>query len=96
MHKIKQIIDNQEKHKDEIMNYFKKDYSVAKSILSKIDTSDEFITGKKKELIEKFKKFKFTDGVKKLFFMHPKRSKEYYAWWDEENKEAIILNYEKK
>jgi hypothetical protein len=96
MYKIKQIIENQEKHKKEIISFFKRDYKETKKFLKKINTKDEFISKKKEELLEKFKRFKVTDGVEKLFFMHPKRNETYYVWWDNENNEAIVLKYEKK
>lgn len=96
MHSIQEIIVNQEKFKEKILNYFLKEYSNAKKELNKIKSSDNFIQKEKNKLAKKFKKIKPQPFVEKFFFMHSKRNKNFYVWWDEENEEVKILKYGKK
>jgi len=96
MHSIQQIIENQSKYKEEIYDWFKKDYSETKSLLFKIETEDKFILSEKEKLEKKFKKFNFLKYLKKFFFMNINRNKEFYIWWDDENKEANILQYDRR
>lgn len=93
---IQDIIDNQKTFKKEILKYLRNQVVTAKSDLKEIKTDDEFIQSEKDKLVERFSKTKFREGFDKLFFMNSKRSKENFAWWDDEKKEVLILKYEKR
>lgn len=96
MHTTQQIIDNQEKYNKEIIYWLKNDLKKTKVELVKIKSDDEIINKNKEKLKHKLNKMKFKNVWEKLFFMHPKRNDKYYVWWDNDEKEAIILNYGKK
>ena len=95
-HTIQQIIDNQSKHKSDIISSLKGDFIELKKELSSINTKDKYIKGEKDKLSKRIKYTKFVKSIDSLFFLSKKRSEEFYAWWDEENTETIIYNYDKK
>ena len=95
-HTIQQIIDNQSKHKSDIVSSLKGDFIELKKELSSINTKDKYIKGEKDKLSKRIKNTKFVKSIDSLFFLSKKRSEEFYAWWDEENNETIIYNYDKK
>ena len=95
-HTIQQIIDNQSKHKGNIVSSLKGDFIELKKELSSINTKDKYIKGEKDKLSKRIKNTKFVKSIDSLFFLSKKRSEEFYAWWDEENNETIIYNYGKK
>ena len=43
---------------------------------------------------KKIKKMK-SPSIPSLFFLHRRRNKKYYAWWEVESEEAIIHKYVK-
>jgi hypothetical protein len=96
MHTIKQIIVNQKNFRKEILSWMTRDLRETKKILLKIDSKDDYISSEVDKLKSRFKKTLYKKEIDRLFFMHPKRNEEFYAWWDEENQEAIILSYGKK
>mgnify|MGYP000440965045 FL=1 len=93
---IKQIIDNQEKNKENILQFFKEEINQSKSELRGIKTTDEFIVKEKEKLLRKFKKTNTLDSIKKYFFLSSKRDLTYYLWWENNTQEALILRYDKK
>lgn len=93
MHSYKEIIDNQETYKKEIINYFNEDVKELKEIIRQINSKDPYIQKEKKKLERKVKKTKYRNYLDKFFFMNSKRSKKYYVWWDDKQKEAFILKY---
>jgi len=95
-HTIQQIIDNQSKHKSDIISSLKGSFIELKKELSSINTKDKYIKGEKDKLSKRIKNTKFVKSIDSLFFLSKKRSEEFYAWWDEENTETIIYNYDKK
>lgn len=95
-HTIQQIIDNQSKHKNEIVSSLKSEFIELKRELSSINTKDAYIKGEKDKLNKRIKGTKFVKSIDSLFFLSKKRSEEFYAWWDEKNNETIIYNYGKK
>ena len=95
-HTIQQIIDNQSKHKSDIISSLKGDFIELKKELSSINTKDKYIKGEKDKLSKRIKNTKFVKSIDSLFFLSKKRSEEFYAWWYEENAETIIYNYDKK
>jgi len=95
-HTIQQIIDNQSKYKSDIISSLKGDFIELKKELSSINTKDKYIKGEKDKLSKRIKNTKFVKSIDSLFFLSKKRSEEFYAWWDEENTETIIYNYDKK
>ena len=95
-HTIQQIIDNQSKHKKEIVNSLKGEFRELRRELSNIKTKDTYINEEKNKLSKRIKNTKFVKSIDSLFFLSKKRSEEFYAWWSEENNETIIYNYGKK
>ena len=87
-------MDNQSKFKQEIVDFLKKDMQESLEILKRITTEDEEVKGELDKLRVKIKKMK-NPSIPALFFAHKKRSRKYYAWWDEGNEEAIIYQYGK-
>jgi len=96
MHTIKQIIDNQKEFRKPMLNWFTKDLKKSKKNLIDIKSDDEYIKEQVEKLKDRFKKTSYKKEIDKLFFMHPKRNKDFYAWWDKEGQEVIILSYDKK
>jgi len=96
MRTIQQIINNQKKYKKLILDWFNDDLRETKKKLLDIDSDDEYIQSQVEKLKSKFKKTLYKKEVDKLFFMHPRRNEEFYAWWSEEENEVIILSYGKK
>lgn len=92
----KQIIENQERYKNEIFAYFLNEIQSARKELNDIKTNDEFINKEKEKLIKKFKKFNTINSVKKYFYLSNKRDEKFYVWWDDAQQEALILPYGKK
>ena len=93
-HTTKEIIENQIKYKNNILYYFIEDFKGVKEELSTIDCEDEFILKQKEKLESKFRNLKVRDQIEKMFFMHPRRNKKQYVWWDSEKEEALILKYD--
>ena len=93
---FKQIIDNQEKNKDNIINFFKEELRQSKNELKGIQTNDAFIAKEKEKLLKRFKKTNTLESIKKYFFKSNNRDANYYLWWDDNAQEALILRYDKK
>lgn len=93
MHTIKQIIDNQDRFKQEIIEFLKNELNDSLDVLKSISTEDEEVNNQLLELKKKIKKMK-SPSIPSLFFMNKNRGK-YYAWWDQEGEEAIIYKYGK-
>ena len=96
MHSFQQIINNQDKYNDNILNFFSKEINEAKNELKGINSTDDFILKEKEKLIKKFKKTNTLESIKKYFFSHNKRDEKFYVWWDIKQEEALILTYGKK
>ena len=73
-----------------------KDLNKSKKKLISIKSDDKYIQEQVKKLTSRFKKTLYKKEIDKLFFMHPNRNEEFYAWWDSEGREVVILNYGKK
>lgn len=100
-HTIKQILVNQDKFKTEITTWLKKDFKEQKKELSEIDDKDDKenkeIVKLIKSLKKKFKNLNVSAFVESLMFRSgAKRSKIYYAWWNEDIEEVIIYTYGQK
>lgn len=96
MHTIQKIINNQRDYRKLILKWFTDDLREAKKSLSEIHSNDEFIKSEVEKLKIKFKKNLYKKETDRLFFMHPNRSEEYYAWWNIQRQEVLILSYGKK
>ena len=96
MHTIKQIMDNQSSHRKLILRWLTKDLNESKKDLLDIKSDDEYIQSQADKLKGKFKKALYKKEIDKLFFMHPKRNESFYAWWNIEEREVVILSYGKK
>lgn len=75
------------------MSSLNSNLSSALDILKNIQTEDREIQNDLDAFRKRVKKMK-KPSFHTLFFMSKKRSLKYYAWWDAENEEAIIYNYE--
>ena len=96
MHTTQQIIENQDKYKDNILNFFLKEIQEIKKELREIKSDNDFILQEKEKLIKKFKKTNTLASIKKYFFLSNKRDEKFYIWWDIKQEEALILTYGKK
>ena len=96
MHTTKQIIENQEIYREEILNYLLREVSKTKKELRAIESTDEFILKEREKLLNKFKKTNSLESIKKYFFISTKRDEKFYVWWDAEQQETLILTYGKK
>lgn len=96
MHTTQQIIENQERFKDDIFRFFINEIKETKKELRNIKTLDEFIIKEKEKLIKRFKKTSTLHAIKKYFFLSNKRDENFYIWWDDKQQEALILTYGKK
>jgi hypothetical protein len=96
MHTTQQIIENQDKFRDNILSSFIEEIKETKKELRSIKTADEFILKEKEKLIKKFKKNSTIDSIKKYFFLSNKRDEKFYVWWDVKQQETLILTYGKK
>lgn len=94
MHTIKQIIDNQELFRQEIIDFLKKELQASLDVLKHISTTDPEVNDQLLQLKKKIKKMK-SPSIPSLFFLHRRRNKKYYAWWEVESEEAIIHKYVK-
>ncbi|MDG1949221.1 MAG: hypothetical protein P8J32_00150 [bacterium] len=98
-HTIKQILANQDKFKKEIVVWLKQDFREQKKELAEIKVdNDKEIAKSLKALKKKFKNLGVNALIESLLFRSgsKKRSKTYYAWWDEELEEVIICTYGEK
>ena len=96
MHTTQQIIENQEKFKEDILRFFIDEIKEIKKELREIESKDEFIIKEKEKLLRRFKKTSTLDSIKKYFFLSNKRDEKFYVWWDEKTQEVLILTYGKK
>lgn len=96
MHTIQQIIENQNEFKENIVSFFLKEQSESKKILNDICSNDEYIIKQKNKLKNRYKKIKQIKYIEHLFFLNSRRNENLYAWWDEYEKEAKILKYDKR
>ena len=96
MHTTQQIIENQEKFKEDILRFFIDEIKEIKKELREIESKDEFIIKEKEKLLRRFKKTNTLDSIKKYFFLSNKRDEKFYVWWDEKTQEVLILTYGKK
>lgn len=96
MYTIKQIINNQKKHKKDILSWLTKDLRKSKKKLASINVEDDYIQEQVGKIKERLKGASYKKEVDKLFFMHPNRNDKFYAWWNDWEQEVIILKYGKK
>jgi len=96
MHSFEQIIKNQTDFRENILSFFSKERAEAKKLLNSIHSDDAYIIKEKNKLKSKFDKIKPKAYIERLFFLSPNRSITFYVWWDEEEKEAKILKYDKR
>lgn len=96
MYTIQQIIDNQKNYRKLILKWLSNDLRESKKNLFEIKSNDKYIQSEVEKLKIKFKKTKQKKEIDRLFFMHPNRNQDFYAWWDEQSQEVFILNYGKR
>lgn len=93
IHSRKQIIENQSKFKEEIVDWLKKDFRNMKSELNSIDSPEQKILDEKNKLLEKLKKVKISSEVDRFFISERHICPLFYAWWDEFNNEVVKYKY---
>jgi len=96
MHTIKQIMENQKANRKLILKWFTDDLRDSKKQLLEIKSEDEYIQSQVEKIKGRLNKAKHKKEIDKLFFIHPRRSEELYAWWDVNENEVVILSYDKK
>lgn len=98
MHSFEQIIRNQTDFRENILSYFSKELIEVKKLLNSINSDDVYIVKEKNKLKSKFDKTKpkTKTYIERLFFLNSNRNTVFYVWWDEEDKEAKILKYDKR
>lgn len=95
-HTTQEIIDNQEKYKENIINWFKEYQKELRERLNNIKTDDEFIMKKKRKMENTYKKMNFSKYVKNFFFLTSSKDAKYYAWWDDNEEEVKFFKYKKR
>ena len=90
MHTRREIINNQNEFKNEIISYLKSEFQNSKKDLSKIETVDERIMQEKEKLTKVTNKLKIVKEIEKLFISEKYIYPKYYAWWNDETKEVQI------
>ena len=93
MHSRRQILENQNKFRKEIIEYLKAEFKQMKKDLETIETQDTVIKVEQKKLMDKFGKLKITKELEKLFISEKNLYPNYYAWWDEDNSQVIKFKY---
>lgn len=95
MHNRQEIIKNQAKFEKEIISWLKEEYNHTKRSLFDLDVpkDDEFLNEAKKKLIAKIKKVKINRDLKTVFIHEKNIYPKFYAWWDDDNKQVLILKY---
>jgi hypothetical protein len=96
MYTTQQIIDNQKVYRKLILKWLTDDLRESKKSLFEIKSKDKYIQTEVEKLKVKFKKTKQKKEIDRLFFMHPNRNPDFYAWWDEQSQEVFILSYGKR
>lgn len=89
-HTRREIIDNQNTFRNEIVGYLKSEFQKSKKDLSKIETVDERIIQEKEKLIKTTNKLKIIKEIDKLFISEKYIYPKYIAWWNEETNEVQI------
>ncbi len=93
-HTRKQIIENQTKYREEIVDFLKKEFSNMKKDLKKIKTQDVEINNSKKRMMERVAKMNVTKEINNYFISWKNIYPKFYAWWDEISGEVIKLKYD--
>jgi len=94
MHSRREIIENHKQHYNEIIEYFKRDLSMAKRELNSIKTADELILKEKEKMTSYFKKAKVSKEIGQLIISEKNIYPIIYAWWDVDNSDVKIYKYE--
>ena len=94
-HSFKEILENQEKFKNEIIFYLKKEYNKSFGTLNSMTTEDEELSAIIKRTREKFKHVD-ERSINKLFLLSENKSDDFYAFWNTATTEVNIFEYDKK
>jgi len=90
MHSRRQIIENQEKFRNDIIQWLRKNYLQAKNELLDINSEDQDILKAKKSLLEKTKRINFPQSINTLFINERNLYPKLYAFWNDNNLEVEI------
>ncbi len=93
MHKRKEIIENQTKFRNEIVDYLKIEFRELKKDINKINSQNTDIIAGKNSLLQKAQKIKINEEINKLFISWKNIYPKWYAWWDLENEQVLKLKY---
>jgi len=96
MHTRKEILENQEKYKEEITKFLKQEFRELRRDIEKIKSDDPAIVAGKNSLLAKSKKVKVNEEISKLFISWKNIYPAYYAWWDEKAEQVLKLRYTDK
>lgn len=96
IHNRQEIIKNQSLFEKEIKEWLKEQHSQTKKDLYNLNVpkGDDFLNEAKKKLIDKIKKVKINRDLNTVFIHEKNIYPKFYAWWDENNKQVLILKYE--
>lgn len=92
---IKNIIENQEKFKQEIISFLKSEAKETRKILESINSPDNQINEYLDSLRTKMKKTK-NSSLLNLFVLNKNKNSKYYVFWEEKSQEAIIYKYDER
>lgn len=93
MHKRKEIIQNQNQFRQEIIIALKAEFKQLNTDIRKIKSKDPDIVAGKLSMLNKYKKVKIMEEINKLFISWKNPTPVFYAWWDEVNEQVIKLKY---
>lgn len=95
-HTRKQIIENQQKYREQIVDSLKKEFSLMKKELRLIKTKDQEVIQEKKKMLDRAKKINITKEINNYFISWKNIYPKFYAFWDETNQQVLKLKYEDK
>ena len=95
-HTFKEIVENQKKFKNQILDFFGEEQSFCISEIVELEknTNDALVQDRIKSLKKKIKEIRKKD-YERLLFSSKNKSEKYYAWWDIKQEQTIIYEYKK-
>ena len=106
---LSEILENQLKFKDQILEYFLLEYAKTTKKLRTMKTQSEYIETEKEKLLKKYNSKKATKSVQAYFaegladydkimgrIKEKNKTKQYVVLWNEETKEAEVVKFNEK
>lgn len=94
LHTLEEIKKNQKIFFEDIVSFLKNNVKEARKELVELETKNEEIIKLKENLQKRVSKFKLIPEIEK-YFVTEKNTPNFYAFWDEENKEVVIYKFKK-